>query len=319
MQTLIDARGVTKRYDDFALDAFDITVAPDRVIGLIGSNGAGKTTLLKSILGMISLDSGTISLLGVDPQANAAEGASVKQDIGVVLDTCAFPVFMKVRDVRTLGRMAYSRWDDARFDQLCAEFGLVAKKSVKELSRGMGMKLTLAFALAHHPRLLILDEVTAGLDPIARDEVLEILRDFMEEEGHSILISSHITTDLEKIADEIVCIDAGRMVFALAKEAICDEAGIVHCRASELEVIAASAYAAELNSAAADVNAANAAGGVGGVPLSGTSPLKFLSRGLAIDLLVPDRVAFARAFPDIEVERVSIEDYMTLTLKGETL
>lgn len=314
MQALIDAQGVTKHYEGFALDAFDITVAPDRVVGLIGSNGAGKTTLLKSILGMISLDGGAISLLESDPQANAAESAAAKQDIGVVLDTCAFPVSMKVSDVRTLGRAAYARWDDARFDQLCIEFDLTAKKSVKDLSRGMGMKLTLAFALAHHPKLLILDEVTAGLDPIARDEVLEILRSFMEEEGHAILISSHITTDLEKIADEIVCIDEGAMVFALPKETICDEAGIAHCRTSELEAIASSEYG--IARSAADTSGSNA---VCATASPDVTPLKFLPRGLATDLLVPDRVAFARAFPDIEVERVSIEDYMTLTLKGETL
>lgn len=314
MKALIDAQGITKRYDGFALDAFDITVAPDRVVGLIGSNGAGKTTLLKSILGMISLDSGAISLLGSDPQANAAQSAAVKQDIGVVLDTCAFPVSMKVRDVRTLGRAAYARWDDACFDRLCVEFGLMAKKTVKDLSRGMGMKLSLAFALAHHPKLLILDEVTAGLDPIARDEVLEILRSFMEEEGHAILMSSHITTDLEKIADEIVCIDEGTMIFALPKETICDEAGIAHCRASELEAIASSEYGS-----ARSAVAASGSNAVCTTASPDASPLKFLSRGLATDLLVPDRVAFARAFPDIEVERVSIEDYMTLTLKGETL
>lgn len=314
MQTLIDAQGITKRYNDFTLDAFDITVAPDRVVGLIGSNGAGKTTLLKSILGMISPDSGSIGLLGIDLQANAAQSASIKQDIGVVLDTCAFPVFMKVHDVQILGRAAYTRWDDARFDQLCAEFGLTAKKPVKDLSRGMGMKLTLAFALAHHPTLLVLDEVTAGLDPIAREEVLEILRTFMEEEGHGILISSHITTDLEKIADEIICIDDGKMVFALAKEAICDEAGIAHCRARELEAIASSEYAQAQGGVVTQASRSD-------LPTSTPSdqPLKFLARGLAFDLLVPDRVSFARAFPDIDLERATIEDYMTLTLKGETL
>ena len=297
METLIQATDITKRYDDFALDAFNITVALDRVVGLIGSNGAGKTTLLKALLGMISLDNGTISLLGTDPHATNTNIAQIKQRIGVVLDTCAFPVTMKMRDVATLGRAAYPAWDSACFTRLCTEFGLAPKKPVKELSRGMGMKLTLAFALSHHPDLLILDEATAGLDPIARDEILDILRSFMTEEGHGILMSSHITTDLEKIADEIICIDNGAQIFALPKEAICDEAGIAHCRASEVEAIRESGFVA-----------------------TGTvQPAKYLPRGLAIDLLVPDRVTFARAFPDIAIERASIEDYMTLTLKGETL
>ena len=242
MDTLIQGAGITKRYGDFALDAFNITVEPDRVVGLIGSNGAGKTTLLKTLLGMTAPDTGTIRLLGADPHAHGALD-TLKQRIGVVLDTCAFPVTMKVRDVETLGRAAYEKWDRAQFTELCTTFGLAPKKLVKDLSRGMGMKLSLAFALSHDPDLLILDEATAGLDPIARDEVLDIIRAFMLEEGRGVLMATHITTDLEKIADEVICIDDGALAFALPKEAICDEAGIAHCRTTELEAIKASDFA----------------------------------------------------------------------------
>lgn len=291
MDTLIQGTEITKRYDGFTLDAFNITVAPDRIVGLIGSNGAGKTTLLKTLLGMTTPDAGTIRLLGADPHASGALDA-IKQRIGVVLDTCAFPVTMKVRDVETLGRAAYEKWNGAQFTELCTTFGLAPKKLVKDLSRGMGMKLSLAFALSHDPDLLILDEATAGLDPIAREEVLDIIRAFMAEEGHGVLMATHITTDLEKVADEVICIDDGTLVFALAKEAICDEAGIARCRVADLEAVKE-----------------------GFAP----APLRYLSRGLSVDLLVPDRFAFSKAFPNIPVDRATIEDYMTLTLKGEVL
>ena len=199
----------------------------------------------------------------------------------------------KVADVGTLGHAAYATWDDGRFKSLCDEFGLELRKTVKDLSRGMGMKLTLAFALSHDPELLVLDEATAGLDPMARDEVLDILRRFMEDENHAILISTHITSDLEKIADEVVCIENGRMVFDLPKDAICDEAGIAHCRAADLELLADGELVVQ------------------GLPM--------LRRSMGTDVLVPDRFAFARDYPGIPVDRATIEDYMTLALKGEPL
>lgn len=324
MDTLIQGTGITKHYDDFALDAFNITVSPDRVVGLIGSNGAGKTTLLKTLLGMTSLDEGSVRLLGVDPHAQGALN-TIKQHIGVVLDTCAFPVTMKVNDVATLGHAAYERWDSARFTKLCTTFDLPPKKLVKDLSRGMGMKLTLAFALSHHPDLLVLDEATAGLDPIARDEVLDIIRAFMEEEGHGVLMSTHITTDLEKIADEIVCIDKGKLVFTLEKEAICDEAGIARCRAAELECVRkewckdSPVTQATNLSARASTGANSAFAPASAAACTPIPSLRYLPRGLGIDLLVPDRFTFGKTFPNIPVERISIEDYMTLTLKGEVL
>lgn len=306
MDTLIQGTEITKHYDGFTLDAFNITVAPDRIVGLIGSNGAGKTTLLKTLLGMTTPDAGTIRLLGADPHASGALDA-IKQRIGVVLDTCAFPVTMKVRDVETLGRAAYEKWDSARFTEFCATFGLAPKKLVKDLSRGMGMKLSLAFALSHDPDVLILDEATAGLDPIAREEVLDIIRAFTAEEGHGVLMATHITTDLEKVADEVICIDDGTLVFALAKEAICDEAGIARCRVADLEAVKEG-----FASAPSAASSATTAG-------SASAPLRYLSRGLSVDLLVPDRFAFNKAFPNIPVDRATIEDYMTLTLKGEVL
>lgn len=303
MEHLINAEGLTKRYPGFTLDNVSLSVPEGRIVGLVGSNGAGKTTLIKALLGLIDVDGGTARILGRSLYGTGKEIDSVKQRIGVVLDTCAFLSTMRIRDVATLGRMSYDQWDAARFKGLCEQFGLDPKKTVKDLSRGMGMKLTLAFALSHHPELLILDEVTAGLDPISRDELLDILRTFMADEGHAILMVTHITTDLEKIADEVVCIDGGRIFFDIPKEAICDEAGLVHCRASDLERVVQSGLAKNAKNAR-DADAAS---------------FKVMRRNYGVDLLVPDRFAFSAAFPDLACERISIEDYMALVLKGESL
>lgn len=291
MENLIEARGLTKRYEGFALDGLDLVVPAGTVVGFVGSNGAGKTTTLKLLLGLLRADGGSVSLF--DDVVDGDVSAAMKQRIGVVLDTCSFPQESTVRDVDAIGRSAYQAWDAPLFSQLCERFELAPKKKVKELSRGMGMKLSLAFALAHHPQLLILDEATAGLDPLARDEVLDLLRDFMGFDDHGILMSTHITTDLERIADEVVCIDEGRKVFELPKEAICDEAGVVRCRAADVETLAESGFFAP-------------------------GEMRALAHAYGTDVLVPDRFAFAKAFPEIAVDKASIEDYMALMLKGET-
>lgn len=294
MDALIQANGLGKRYDDFHLKGIDIRVEAGTVVGLIGSNGAGKTTTIKMLLGILRPDEGDVRVLGCPVGSGSAPEGELKQRIGVVLDTCAFPDTSKVKDVATLGRFAYRNWDAHRFSALCERFELAPKKNVKELSRGMGMKLMLAFALSHDPELLILDEATAGLDPMARDEVLDILREFMAAEGHAILLSTHITSDLEKIADEIVCIDDGKLVFDVPKDEICDVAGIAHCRERDLELIGKSAWTDDRR-------------------------VRKLKSGMSYDVLVPDRFAFAKAFPDIALDSASIDDYMTLTLKGEQL
>ena len=290
MDYLIRVEDLEKRYGDFALQDVSLAVEPGSVVGFVGSNGAGKTTTLKAILGLIVPDGGVIELLG-EPVAGPGARAraqvldAVKARIGVVFDTCAFPATCRVADVGAIGRAAYPTWSRRRFEELCEAFGLAPKKTVKELSRGMGMKLTLAFALAHDPELLVLDEATAGLDPLARDEVLDILRDFMASGDRGILMSTHI-------ADEVVCIDAGHPVFSLPKDVICDEAGVARCRAGELEEV--------LGSGALAPGAA-----------------RVLRHDYGVDVLVPDRFAFARAFPQVPVDKASIEDYMTLMLKGE--
>ncbi|WP_075280869.1 ABC transporter ATP-binding protein [Thermophilibacter provencensis] len=289
---LIEARGLTKHYDGFSLEGVDLVVNEGEVVGFVGQNGAGKSTTIKALLGLIRVDGGEGSVLGTpSDELTRASGAATKERVGVVFDTVSLPGHLRVADVGRIYASAFASWDAHRFSQLTRDLGLDPKKAVKDLSRGMGMKLSLACALAHDPQVLILDEATAGLDPMARDEALERLRDFVSQPGHAILMSSHITSDLERIADRVVCIDAGRIVFDLEKDAITDSAGVARCRVADLERIASS----------------------GMVP---DSELRYLRHDYGIDLLVPDRFAFAENFPDIPCDRMTIDDYMALTLKG---
>ncbi len=297
MDDVLKVEGLVKRYGEFVLDGVSLRVPAGCVTGFIGGNGAGKTTTIKSVLGIVMPDAGKIELLGKPVDARRdAELARAKARIGVVFDTCPFSWEARVADVAKIGAFAFPAWDALKFAQLTRDFGLDAKKQVRKLSRGMGMKLQLAFALAHDPDLLILDEVTAGLDPIARGEVLDILRAFMCDEAagarRGILMSSHITSDLERIADYVVCIDAGREVFSCETADITDAAGIAQVRAADSERIVES-----------------------GVFERGS--LRALRGDYATTLLVPDRAELKRAFPDVACERASIDDYMMLMLKGE--
>lgn len=289
---LIEARGLTKRYDGFSLEGVDLDVNEGEVVGFVGQNGAGKSTTIKALLGLIEPDGGESAVLGVPSrELSRPAGSPVKERIGVVFDAVSFPGHLRVGDVGRIHARAYASWDAREFAELSRALGLPAEKHVKDLSRGMGMKLGLACALAHDPRVLILDEATAGLDPMARDEVLDRLRSFVGEPGRAILMSSHITSDLERIADRIVCIDDGRIAFDRPKGEITDEAGIARCRAADLERVAAS----------------------GVIP---DGALRYLRHDYGIDLLVPDRFAFAESFPEIPVDRMTIDDYLSLTLKG---
>lgn len=292
MSDLLRIQNLEKHYDGFDLEGVSLAVPAGSVVGFIGSNGAGKTTTIKAILGLIRPDGGTISLFGEEvtgaPEKRLAE---LKQRIGVVFDTCSFPEELTVSTVGKLMAQCYKGWNPGAFRTLVQQLGLPADKTVKDLSRGMGMKLSLACALAHDPDLLILDEATAGLDPMAREEALDTLRLFMGEH-RGILMSSHITSDLEKIADYIVCIDEGRIVFAVEKDVITDVAGVAQCRAAEFDAIVDS-----------------------GLLPRGTMHYERSTYGTAV--LVPDRQAFAARFPQVALERADIDSYMSLMLKGE--
>ncbi len=290
MKPLVQVSDLCKSYRDFALEGVSLTVEPGCVCGLVGPNGAGKSTLIKCLLGLVTPTGGSVEVLGEPVPWAPSLARDLKARVGVVFDTMPLPRALRVSAVGGVGKAAYPEWDDDRFRSLCQDYGLGPTKSVGELSRGMGMRLSLAFALAHDPDLLILDEATAGLDPMARDEVLDDLRAFMaQDERRGVLMATHITTDLEKAADEVVCLDGGRVAFDLAKEDITDTAGVVRCTAEQFERLRA----------------------------AGVEGLRWERRPYETVVMAPDRRALAAACPDLAVGRATIEEYMTLAVKGE--
>ena len=211
----------------------------------------------------------------------------MRSRIGVVFDTCPYPTEFTIAQVERCLAPAFPSWDKAQFWHLAERFSLSRKAKVKDLSRGMGMKLQLAVALSHKADLLVLDEATAGLDPIARDGVLAALREFAAQEGHGVLLSSHITSDLDRVADRVVGIDGGRIIFNMPREEITDMAGIAHCTVGQARTI-----------------------------LECVEEARIEQREFSCDVLVPNRFEFAEAFPEIPCDHASIEDYLHFTLKG---
>ena len=236
MENAIEVRGLCKAFakKDFSLQDLDLTVPKGSIVGLIGENGAGKTTTLKCILGILRKDAGEIDLLGGTP------GPAVIAQVGTVFEDAYFPASLTTRQIaRILRGMYRADWDQALFETLCRRFDLTEGKMVKDFSRGMRMKLSLATALAHHPRLLILDEATSGLDPVVRGEILDLFLEFIQDEDHSILLSSHITSDLEQVADSIAYLHHGKLLFHEDKDALLQEYGLLRCSRSQLEKLPA--------------------------------------------------------------------------------
>lgn len=221
----IEIKGLEKRYDGFQLGSFDLTLPSGCIMGLVGENGAGKSTSIKLIMNAIGRDAGEISVLGVDNRS--AEFRDVKEDIGVVLDEAYFPEVMSARNVGKVMALTYKNWDTAAFEGYLKKFSLAPDKIFKDYSRGMRMKLAIAAALSHGAKLLILDEATSGLDPMARDELLDIFNDFTRDENCSILLSSHIVSDLEKICDYIAFLHRGRLVLCEEKDRLLEEYALV--------------------------------------------------------------------------------------------
>ena len=238
MNDALTLKGVTKRYEDFTLDHIDLVLPSGCIMGLIGENGAGKSTTIKLILDLIHRDGGEVTVLGRDNRTQLKE---VKDELGVVLDESSFPDTMRLSDIDLVMKNIYRNWDGKTFRAYAKRFGLPEKKTVKEYSHGMRMKLGIAVALSHKARLLILDEATSGLDPIIRDEILDVFLEFIQDENRSILISSHIISDLEKVCDYIAFIHQGKLVFCRAKDELLEEYGILKCTAEEFARIDRSA------------------------------------------------------------------------------
>ena len=216
MNYLLETKNLTKSYDDFTLDNVSITVPNGTMVGLVGENGAGKSTLFRIILGLCKADAGTVFVLGKDV---TDPDDSWREDIGVVMGNLPFQ-YVNLADVEKILKGIYKNWDSAVFAQYCKKFDLPAKKKVKDFSLGMQRKLSIAMALSHHPKLLLLDEATSGLDPVVRSELLDELQTFIQDEGHGILLSSHITSDLDKTVDYINYLHKGRVILSGEKDLI---------------------------------------------------------------------------------------------------
>lgn len=217
---VIEIKNVTKDYGDFKLDNVSFAVAEGTVCGFIGQNGAGKTTTIKLILDVIRADQGEIFLFGQRVNENTV---GLREDIGVVFDEMGFHEFMTGKDINIMMKNIYKNWEEHTFFEYLKRFSLPSKKKCGDFSRGMRMKLQIAVALSHKAKLLIMDEPTSGLDPIVRNEMLQIFREYVAQEGHTILISSHITGDLEKLADSVVFINGGKIVLAGDKDEILEK------------------------------------------------------------------------------------------------
>ncbi|WP_373165686.1 ABC transporter ATP-binding protein [Agathobaculum sp. Marseille-P7918] len=238
MENALEITGLCKQYKGFALKDVSFTLPSGCVMGFIGENGAGKTTTIKAILNLIHRDAGSICLLGQD---NIADERAVKERIGVVLEDGCFLNTMNARQVDVLMGKAYRNWHSEQFFDFLKRFGIDTGKKIKDYSKGMRMKVNIAAAMSHDAELLLMDEPTSGLDPVVRDEVLDLFYDFMQDEGHSILLSSHITSDLDKIADYITFIHQGRIVLSEPRDVLLDTYGVLHCTAEQLAALDPSA------------------------------------------------------------------------------
>lgn len=228
----LEISNLSKSYVDFSLDNLNLTLPSGCIMGLIGENGAGKSTTIKLILDMAQRDQGTIAILGKD---NSNRIELIKEEIGVVMDEAGIPECLTPLQVGKVMKYTFRSWDEKQYAMLLEKLSLPKDKKFKEFSRGMKMKLGIAIALSHGAKLLILDEPTSGLDPVVRDEVVEMFSDFTRDENHSILISSHIVSDLEKLCDYVAFLHKGKLLLCEEKDQLLAEYGLIHCTAEQLE------------------------------------------------------------------------------------
>ena len=224
----IEIRDLTKKFKGFSLDNLSLTLPSGCIMGLIGENGAGKSTTIKSILGMIRPDSGEVKVLGQELTAD------LKNDIGIVLDEVGLPESINIKNVNTIMKKMFKNWNEKEFYERVDSFSLPRDKAFKNFSKGMKMKLGIAIAMSHDAKLLILDEPTSGLDPLVRDELIDVLNDFTRDENHSILISSHIVSDLEKLCDYIAFIHKGKLMLNEEKDVLLEKYGFINTTAERL-------------------------------------------------------------------------------------
>ena len=283
MEYAIQISNLTKQYNDFCLDHITLSVPMGSIMGLIGENGAGKSTAIKAMLNIVKPDEGQVEILG---KRMPEEGNDIKEEIGVVLGESHFHEFLTAAQIGTIMRNIYRRWDDEVFSSWLSRFSLPEKKKLKEYSKGMKMKLAIAVAISHHPKLLILDEATSGLDPVIRDSILDIFFEFIEDGEHSVLISSHITSDLDKVADYVAMIHQGRLLFSEEKDAMLEEMGVLRCGNGELKNLQ-------------------------DVEIIGTRQNTY-----GIECLVRNREMVQRRYPELVVDKTNIEEIMLFYVRG---
>lgn len=228
----LEIKNLTKTFPGFRLDDLSLTLPSGCVMGLIGENGAGKSTTIRLILDMLHADSGSITVLGRDNRENTP---LTKEEVGVVLDEVGLPECLNTRQVGRVMAGTFRSWNQGEYERILRRFGLPENKSFGAFSRGMKMKLGIAVAMSHGAKLLLLDEPTGGLDPVVRDEVVEMFSDFTRDENHSILISSHIVSDLEKLCDYIAFLHKGKLLLCQEKDQLLAEYGMLHCTAEQLD------------------------------------------------------------------------------------
>lgn len=232
MTNALTISGLTKTYPDFTLDNVSFAVPSGSIVGLIGENGAGKSTTINAALGLIQKEAGQVSILGKEKIDD-----DTKERIGVVFDGSNYPEILSPKKINRIMKNIYRSWNEQIYFRLLKQFSLPLDKQVKQFSKGMKMKLAISAAFSHQSNLLILDEATSGLDPVMRDDILDMLLEFVQEEERSILVSSHITSDLEKIADYIVFIHKGKVVFSKPKDALMEQYGMIKCGTAQFEAL----------------------------------------------------------------------------------
>lgn len=286
VENIIELRQVCKTFpkSGFTLDNVTFSLPHGAIMGFVGENGAGKTTTIGCILNTVRRDSGEIRLFGTEMTDDDKE---LRERIGVVYDGDNFPAYWTAQQLSRVMEGLYKHWDNAVFQRYLIEFRLPPKLKIKQYSRGMTMKLAIAAALSHHPELLILDEATSGLDPVMRDEMLDVFLDFVQDESHSILLSSHITSDLEKVADYITFIHNGSLILSETKDNLAYNYAVMRCKESQF------------------------------ISLDKSDVIAYRRRDYQTDVLVSNGEAARRKYRDVVIDQVSIDEIMLLLVKGE--
>ena len=284
MENILEVKNLCKKYKGFELQNVNITLPKGMIMGFIGENRAGKTTTIKAILDIIRDYTGEIKLFGLD---NRKDDKKIKENIGAVLDDMFFPEILTPNDINIIMKDIYKNWDSKLYFKYLTDFALPTNKAIKTLSKGMRKKLEIATAISHHPQLLILDEPTAGLDPVARNEVIDLFQDFIQNEECSIFLSSHITTDLEHIADYITFINNGNIILSKTREELLEDYGIVKCSKEEFEKIDKKDF------------------------------IQYKKSKYEYEVLVENRKIFSKKYAINTIDKITLEELMVLMIKGE--